>query len=189
LSAQASNARDGRPPRLRSVGESFVAVLRASRAHRFTGDPRRDWLDARGFLADSGKPTLVEMANYAEQLPAFQRGQHIGSALSGLWQAQGDYATARQALDTAIAQDQLLSGGDDVHGIYVMTIHKSKSKEFDAVIILDDSNNSPLIYCKEQPPFPRSRKLFRVGITRARHHVLLLTDMYTPSPLVARLKL
>lgn len=125
------------------------------------------------------------MAACAEQLVAFQRGQHIASALSELWQNQGHYKGAREALDSALAQDQLLSGGNDLHGIHVMTLHKSKGKEFDAVVILDDSNNSPLIYCREKEPFPRSRKLLRVGITRARHRVLLLVDLYSPSSLLA----
>ena len=65
-----------------------------------------------------------------------------------------------------------------------MTVHKSKGKEFDAVIIFDDPNSSPLIFCREDAPHTRCRRLIRVGITRARHHVLMLTDMYRPSELL-----
>ena len=66
-----------------------------------------------------------------------------------------------------------------------MTIHKSKGKEFDAVIVFDDPNSSPLLFCQEDPPHPRCRKLLRVGITRARHHVLMLTDLFRPSDLLS----
>ena len=84
----------------------------------------------------------------------------------------------------ALAEDQLLSGGNDLRGIHVMTVHKAKGKEFDAVIIFDDPKSSPLLFNKEAAPYPKCRKLLRVGITRARHHVLMLTDMYTPSALL-----
>jgi DNA helicase-2/ATP-dependent DNA helicase PcrA len=87
-------------------------------------------------------------------------------------------------LDAALAQDQLLSGGNDLYGIHVMTVHKSKAKEFDAVVILDDANSCPFLFCQEKPPYPRSRKLLRVGITRARYHVLLLTDLFKRTPLL-----
>jgi len=56
----------------------------------------------------------------------------------------------------------------------VMTAHKAKGKEFDAVVVFDDPNSSPLIYCSEPAPYRRSRRLARVAITRARHHVLVL---------------
>ena len=65
-----------------------------------------------------------------------------------------------------------------------MTAHKSKGKEFDAVVIFDDSNSCPLIYCHEPAPYRRSRKLARVAITRARHHALILTDASRPSALL-----
>jgi len=65
-----------------------------------------------------------------------------------------------------------------------MTIHKSKGKEFDAAILFDDPNSSPLLFTQEAPPHPRCRKLMRVGITRARHHVLMLCDMFTPTALL-----
>lgn len=52
--------------------------------------------------------------------------------------------------------------------------------EFDTTIIFDDTNGSPLIFTREEPPYPRYHKLARVGITRACHHVLMLCDAYTP---------
>ena len=127
---------------------------------------------------------MANIASYAEQLVAFQRGQRIARALTELWQTQGNYRGARIALDDAIAADQLLSGGNDLSGIHVMTAHKSKGKEFDAVVIFDDPNSCPLIYCQEPEPYRRSRKLARVAITRARQHVLILTDVSHSSPLL-----
>lgn len=184
LAVNATQSRAGIAPRASGVAAKLLGALRTLRVHNFSGEPKRDWIEARRILREAGANPLESIAKDAEQLVAFQRGQRIASSLTDLWQSQGNYRNARTALDAALAEDQLLSGGNDLHGIHVMTVHKSKGKEFDAVIIFDDPNSSPLIFCPEDAPHPRCRRLLRVGITRARHHVLILTDMYRPSELL-----
>lgn len=184
LATSALQARAGTHPRANGVASKLLDALRALRTSKFTGDPKRDWLNARSVLRNAKAKPLQDIAEDAEQLAAFQRGRRISAALTELWQTQGAYRNARGALDTAIAEDQLLSGGNDLRGIHVMTIHKSKGKEFDVVIIFDNSQSSPLLSPRELAPHPRSRKLVRVGITRARHHVLMLCDMFTPTALL-----
>ncbi|TCO40657.1 DNA helicase-2/ATP-dependent DNA helicase PcrA [Dokdonella fugitiva] len=184
LATSAIQGRGGTSPRANGVASKLLDALRTLRTHEFTGDPKRDWLDARSILRNAGANPFQSIAEDAEQLVAFQRGRRISAALTELWQTQGAYRNARSALDAAIAEDQLLSGGNDLRGIHVMTIHKSKGKEFDAAILFDDPNSSPLLFTQEAPPHPRCRKLTRVGITRARHHVLMLCDMFTPTALL-----
>ena len=184
LSDAAVQAREGARPKGNTVSARFLDLVRALRDHSFSGEPRSDWLEIRRLLANCGAKPLAAIAGYAEQLVAFQRGERIARALAELWQSRGSYHGARIALDDAIAVEQLISGGDDLGGIHVMTAHKSKGKEFDAVVIFDDPNSCPLIYCKENPPYRRSRRLARVAITRARHHVLILTDVSRPSLLL-----
>lgn len=184
LATGATQSRVGASPRVNGVAFKMLDALRRLRDHEFTGDPRRDWLVARSVLRDAGANPFQSIAEDAEQLVAFQRGRRISAALTEIWQTQGAYRNARGALDAAIAEDQLLSGGNDLRGIHVMTIHKSKGKEFDAAILFDDPNSSPLLFTQEAPPHPRCRKLMRVGITRARHHVLMLCDMFTPTTLL-----
>ncbi len=184
LAASSVQSKAGTQPRANGVAAKLLGALRALRIHQFSGDPKRDWLDARSILRNAGANPFQVIAQDAEQLVAFQRGRRISAALTELWQIQGAYRNARSALDAAIAEDQLLSGGNDLKGIHVMTIHKSKGKEFDAAIIFDDPNSSPLIFTQEAEPHPRCRKLVRVGITRARHHVLMLCDAYTPTALL-----
>lgn len=184
LAVNATQSRAGIAPRASGVAAKLLGALRTLRVHNFSGEPKRDWIEARRILREAGANPLESIAKDTEQLVAFQRGQRIASSLTDLWQSQGNYRNARTALDAALAEDQLLSGGNDLHGIHVMTVHKSKGKEFDAVIIFDDPNSSPLIFCPEDAPHPRCRRLLRVGITRARYHVLILTDMYRPSELL-----
>lgn len=184
LAASAIQSRNGTAPRARGAAARLLVALRQLRQHEFTGEPKRDWLDARRALHDAGGDQLQSIAQDAEQLIAFQRGRRIASSLADLWQTTGTYKGARDALDAALAEDQLLSGGSDLRGIHVMTIHKAKGKEFDAAILFDDPNSSPLLSSQENAPHPRSRKLVRVGITRARHHVLMLRNAYTPTLLL-----
>ncbi len=184
LTDSALLSRQGKAPRRTSVAEQMLSVLRGLKEYSFCGIPKKDWLEARRRLRESGSKPLSDVALSAEQLFTFQRGQRIDAELIDLWQTQGNYSGARKALDLALSEDYLFSGGNDLHGIHVMTIHKSKGKEFDAVIILDESNISPLILSGESQPYPRSRKLLRVGITRAKYHVLLLTDLFNPSDLL-----
>lgn len=184
LAVSATQSRAGKLPRANGVAAKLQGALRVVRMHAFSGEPKRDWIEARRILREAGANPLEDIAKDAEQLVAFQRGERIASSLAELWQSQGNYRNARIALDAALAEDQLLSGGNDLHGIHVMTMHKSKGKEFDAVIIFDDPNSSPLIFCREDAPYPRCRRLLRVGITRARHHLLMLSDLYNPSELL-----
>lgn len=185
LALSATRSREGASPRANSIAAKLLGTIRTLRGRSFSGDPKRDWLDTRRILHESGTNPLEGIAKDAEQLVAFQRGRRIADGLTELWQAQRCYRGARSVLDAALAQDQLLSGADDLRGIHVMTMHKAKGKEFDAVIVFDDQHSSPLVFCREQAPHPRCRRLLRVGVSRARHHVLMLTDMYRPSELLS----
>jgi DNA helicase-2/ATP-dependent DNA helicase PcrA len=183
LSKQGSQARGGKLPRGGSAGDALRQVIRTLKNTRLTGVPKADWICVRKLLVQ-GPAVLGTISEHASDLPLFQRGTAISTGLSDLWQTDGTYTGARMILDAVIAQDQLLSGGSEPKGIHVMTLHKAKGKEFDAVVIFDDANNSPLVLREDAHPHTRSRRLLRVGITRAKHHVLLLTDIYSPTPLL-----
>lgn len=184
LAVSAIQSRGGASPRANGVAFKLLDALRKLRISDFSGNPKEDWLNARSVLRNTGANPFQSIAEDAEQLVAFQRGRRISAALTEVWQTKGAYRSARDVLDAAIAQDQLLSGGDDLRGIHVMTIHKAKGKEFDAAIIFDDPNSSPLLFTNEIAPHARCRKLARVGITRARHHVLMLCDAFTPTTIL-----
>lgn len=169
----------------RSPLSHAAGLLKRLETHRFLGDPGKDWLFVRGLFRSAATPILRTIASDVEYLMVFNRGRRISAGLRELWQDEGAYSRGRLVLDTALAEDQLLSGVTDLHGLNVMTIHKAKGKEFDGVVIIDDANVSPLAYSREQPPFPRARRLLRVGVTRARFHTLLLTDVIQPCPLLA----
>jgi DNA helicase-2/ATP-dependent DNA helicase PcrA len=186
LGRNAADARDGRVRGNAKCPRSLKAILDRLQANPLSGNPGHDWLEVRRLFDVSGTTELQWVARLVIYLMGFNRGRRISDALAEAWQRQGRYVGARALIEAAITEDQIIGSDGDLTGINVMTMHKSKGKEFDGVIILHLGNSmSPLSPDNEAPPHLKSRRLLRVGITRAKHHVLMLTDAYSPSPLLA----
>lgn len=182
------NARDANDRALRGRAHAppaLKALVDELKEGALTGDPGADWLTIRNRLDATGAAELKLVARLVVYLMAFNRGRRIADSLSDAWLRTGSYQGARSLIEAAITQDQLVGGDNELDGVNVMTIHKSKGKEFDGVVIVHMGNNiSPLCPDWEKPPHSKSRKLFRVGVTRARHDALILTDAYSPCVLL-----
>jgi superfamily I DNA/RNA helicase len=63
-------------------------------------------------------------------------------------------------------------------GLFVMTAHQAKGKEFDAVVIADAS-------ARFWPDNDERRRLWYVALTRAAHSLTLIAPDSRPSPLLA----
>ena len=129
---------------------------------------------------------LKKIDQSLQYLITFNRGKRIASGLSSLWLEHGNYSSARQVLDDALAQDQILSGIKDLSGIHVMNMHKSKGKQFDAVIIFRCEYISPFVWRGDSPPYRKSRKVLRVAITRARFHTMILNQAHPDCPIISQ---
>jgi DNA helicase-2/ATP-dependent DNA helicase PcrA len=152
----------------------------------YTGDPGKDWMSIRYLLRNSQVKEFEQVDRDLQYLMAFNRGKIISAGLSELWSRLGNYTGARKALDSALAEEQILSGIEDLTGIHVMTIHKSKGKQFDGVILFRSKNQSPFLWREDVDPHPKSRKILRVGITRAKCHVLILNEAFPNCPLLSK---
>ena len=145
-----------------------------------TGNPSNDWITIRSRLHATEVQELKYVHDCVEYLMVFNRAHRIIDSLSDAWIRTGTYQNASSLIDGALVQDQLLGGQDQQDGLNIMTIHKSKGKEFDGVVIVHMGKISPLPSEREKLPYTKSRKLFRVGVTRARDAVLVLTDASSP---------
>lgn len=67
------------------------------------------------------------------------------------------------------------------HAIKLLTLHNSKGREFDAVAIIN-ANEGQIPHFTARTPleFEEARRLFYVGITRARKHLLVVSDQFHP---------
>jgi DNA helicase-2/ATP-dependent DNA helicase PcrA len=187
----ALKCRQGKVPKAQFV-QAVLWVMEELRSQAFTGDPAKDWNRIKRALRAAGDAELIEVARNLDYLVAFNRGKRISGGLGATWTRDGQYTEARTVLDLALAQDQILGGVDDPPGVQVMTIHKSKGKQFDGVIVVREGRHdgkqmvSSFVWWGDAPPYNRSRKILRVAITRAKTHTLMLSPVYPGCPILGR---
>lgn len=174
--AAASNVRAGKEPRPAAA----KAVKRACEAGlTFSGDTIADWLTARAILESSDK--LAELLTAARFVRLFRATDEIGGRLTAQWAESGTYQGARIIVQRALNMGKLLATETEPRGVVLMTLHKSKGKEFDGVVIVEGQYAGVFFNEKrERPPFAATRRLLRVGITRARHQVVLVRPSTAP---------
>ena len=179
----ASKTRQKGPPKVKLV-LAIEALLRSVVQIQHCGNPQTDWIRIKRELRSSGDKTLSSVASALDYLVAFNRGERIAASLSQLWLEYQSYYGAREALESVLAQEQILSGADQLHGIHVMNMHKCKGKQFDGVVLYRAQHNSPFVWPGDPPPHPKSRKVLHVAITRARRHVLVLDEAFSFCPII-----
>ncbi|WP_299564850.1 HNH endonuclease [uncultured Sulfitobacter sp.] len=112
------------------------------------------------------------------------------------WQENGRYENANKLIPEAFVQEHFVLGREPESGVVVINIHKSKSKEFDEVIIFDGFN---LVLREQvvQGPFQRiwfdnavnddTKQNLRVAVTRSRSRTTILTPQFGPCGLLDNL--
>ncbi len=191
----ANKIRNGKVPKAGFVS-AVSSVMDSLKQKKMSGDPAIDWSLVKRELRGTNNSHLLDVAKNLDYLVAFNRGKRISSGLGAIWERDNEYTGAREVLDMALAQDQILGGIDNPPGIQVMTIHKSKGKQFDGVLIVRDGRFekeqgvvSSFIWWGDSAPFYRSKKILRVGVTRAKVHTLILEPFFPNCPIIGSYKL
>ena len=71
-----------------------------------------------------------------------------------------------------------------------MNFHKAKGKQFDGVILVREARRtgagveSSFVWRGDAPPYSKSRRVLRVGVTRAKEHALILDPIWPPCPIL-----
>lgn len=144
------------------------------------------------FLSTKGRDDVVKtVKNLVDQIPSDEEILLLG----------------RYGFDVNIFKNTGLTVHEGSEGAYVtygcrrinfLTVHQSKGLESDYIILLNCNggpigfpsqiSDSPVLkYVLSEPdayPFSEERRVFYVGITRAKKHTWVLYDMKNPSPFV-----
>lgn len=179
----ADRCRGGQIPTFNIVNAAS-ALVSAAGNRKYLGDPSRDWQTVKTDMREVGETSFSEIASSLDYLDAFARGRGIRDSLSKLWMQNTTYIGAREELDSALGNEQLFSSGEELRGIHVMNMHKSKGKQFDGVVLYRQQHHSPFVWRGEAPPHAVSRRLLHMAITRAKKHVLILDEAYSKCPII-----
>lgn len=136
------------------------------------GSPAPDWLQAREVLAHI--KDLREIYTNVRFVRLFRATDEIGTRLAERWAADGTYGHATEIVRQTLDMGRLLADQREPRGCVLMTMHKSKGKEFHGVVLVEGAHRSKFFDEREEAPHPASRRLLRVAITRARHRVVIV---------------
>ena len=166
----AAKVATGEGPRI-NAAKALVAVYKAG--IDLVGEPVADWKAARWVLHDI--PALNELFREARLVRLFRATDSLASGLGERWLALSSYAGASELVKRTLEQERLVAAERDPQGCILMNMHKAKGKEFDGVVLVEGAFKSSFFDERnEQPPFERSRRLLRVGLTRARTLVTIV---------------
>jgi len=163
------------------------AVATKRMALAMTGNPSKDWLLVRNILAISSSTELKNIASDAKFLKFLNRGSQLRSRLAEIWRNTNSYDGAVQAVDTALAEDYFSAILHEPSGVYVMTIHKSKGKQFAEVIIYEGQDRYRDRIVRDGASVQelhQKRLALRVAVTRSEKFATILTPVSFPCPLV-----
>ncbi|MDT0164942.1 ATP-dependent helicase [Actinotalea sp. AC32] len=189
-SAASTSARDkyrGYAQRIREGQASrrptraLVGLLEAgSKGIDLVGDPTTDWLTARDLI--TGIADLAEIATNVRYVRLLRATGEIGGRLGDQWSQTGTYGNAAEIVRRALEASLVMGDQRAPRGCILMSLHKSKGKEFDAVVLVEGQYTGQFFNpAKEPAPFMASRRLLRVGITRARRRVTIVRPSGAPA--------
>ena len=161
------------------------ALATARMGHSLTGDPTRDWIEVRRLMEVAMHEALKTIYEDAKYIRLLNRGTDLREHLAENWRAEGAYKSAREIVSSALLQEHFSSSTRVWRGVTIMTIHKSKGKEFDEVIIFEGSRTGRLL--RENATVrdtEQARLMLRVAVTRARQRTTILTPKWASCPLL-----
>jgi DNA helicase II / ATP-dependent DNA helicase PcrA len=144
----------------------------------FAGDPVVDWRIARQVLYDID--SLQEVFRDARMVRLFGATDVLGKGLANMWMEKGSYLGAASFVERTLQYERLIADDRNSEGCLLMNMHKSKGKEFDGVVLVEGMMNSFFFDSHETPPYLQSRRLLRVGITRAKRLVTIVRSSKAP---------
>lgn len=148
-----------------------------------SGDAMQDWVSVRDLLSEKTTPCLAQIHSDSFFVKLFHKGTLLNSSLGQIWRQHGNYTGATTAVRNALTQEHFASSLKVWRGVNVMTIHKSKGKEFDEVLVFEGAfQGQRFIYSNAD--LDKTRINLRVAATRAKRKTYFITPRNNPCPLL-----
>ncbi len=148
----------------------------------FTGNIIKDWKFVLTIIGECESEYIVQIAKDAKYIRLLQKGNQLYSSIDKIWRKNKNYNGIENAVAEALTQEHFAMSTKKWDGVNVMTIHKSKGKEFDEVIIYEGFYNNRIVSKPEY--IEQSRLNLRVAVTRAKKHAVIITPENDPCPLL-----
>ena len=171
----------------KAIAEECLAVAKQRLQLEMTGDPGKDWLQVRSLFSNATSPGLQNIASDARYLKFLNRGTQLRSRLAEIWRTTGTYVRADRAVETALTREHFVAASQTFQGIHVMTLHKSKGKQFTEVIIYEGPakfRDKIVRPNGTEQDHARGKLTLRVGVTRAERFTSILSPANQPCPLI-----
>lgn len=179
LEEHIENKRSARGANQKALLESVDRVLQECRAIQLTGDPAADWLAVRSLIEENklGIREIGQIVEDAKYLRLMNRGTALSSRLGELWRGRGSYVGAEQAVREALVEEHFSMSKSEPRGVLVMTMHKSKAKQFTETIVFEGEFQGRYVRDPSDPHVvAQARYLLRVAVTRAERHSSVFTS-------------
>jgi DNA helicase II / ATP-dependent DNA helicase PcrA len=157
---------------VRAKAISSIAAAHEARVS-FTGQPVADWEQARSRLRDAAE--LDEARKHARMLRLLKATDALARGLTDAWDGQGAYQDAAATVRSILAVESLTAHQQPTEAVSLMSMHRSKGKEFDGVVIVEGVHQGRLLDPRwDTAKSLAERRLLRVAITRARSTVVFV---------------
>lgn len=148
---------------------------------RLTGNPWEDWLNNLRLFEQANEDALKNIKEDVRYVRLLHKGSHLREALNRSWREHGYYHNAEKIFQNAIRQENFSSNVKKSFGVNIMTIHKSKGKQFNEVFLFEGFYRGRFVRKpEEQRNIDQARLVLRVGVTRAMNRATILSPKRKP---------
>jgi len=165
----------------------FIPAVRTALAGAkpCTGNPIDDLRALIERLTDLPGDYLTHVVELLElRCPGMSEAK-VRNDLAQRFVEDGNYAGAGGIGRRYMLMETLLDSSERRARLSIMTLHRSKGSEFDAVVIAETSREpGRFVIRDDQDGFAKSRRLLHMALTRARYRATILTPVFDVCPLI-----
>lgn len=144
---------------------------------KFTGDPLDDWFsNVKLFNELTQHDSLKNIREDVRYVRLLHKGSKLRGQLSRSWKDHRYYKNASKIFENALREASFSLEDKKLSHINIMTMHKSKGKEFDEVFLFESYYNGRFVnLSKGSNSVEEAKSILMVGVTRAKKRATILT--------------